>query len=42
MYKKILVPVDASQTALNAAKHAVTLARSVGAEYPADRVRLDR
>jgi len=31
MYKKILVPVDASQTALNAAKHAVTLARSVGA-----------
>ncbi len=31
MFKKILAPVDSSQTALNAAKYAVTLARSAGA-----------
>lgn len=31
MFKKILAPVDASQTALNAARYAVALARSAGA-----------
>jgi len=31
MFKKILVPVDSSQTALNAARYAVKLARNAGA-----------